>query len=117
MLSSAAESARKIASNISVQEDLPLVKAAAEHCLAEIQIAFDAAYSNVPAPLRGLGITFIITGLMGIGFQSFGGMLTGGDEAPAEAEPEVVLKEEEKKKENKKEVDEKSISYNEAINE
>ena len=26
-------------------------------------------YSNVPAPLRGLGITFIITGLMGIGFM------------------------------------------------
>ncbi len=40
-------------------------------------------YSNVPAPLRGLGITFIITGLMAIGFMSFGGMLTGGDE-PAE---------------------------------
>ncbi|WP_290699802.1 NADH:ubiquinone reductase (Na(+)-transporting) subunit E [Lacinutrix sp.] len=37
-------------------------------------------YSNVPAPLRGLGITFIITGLMGIGFLSFGGMLTGGEE-------------------------------------
>ncbi len=31
-------------------------------------------------PLRGLGITFIITGLMAIGFMSFGGMLTGGDE-------------------------------------
>lgn len=40
-------------------------------------------YSNVPAPLRGLGITFIITGLMAIGFMSFGGMLTGGDDAPA----------------------------------
>ena len=37
-------------------------------------------YSNVPAPLRGLGITFIITGLMAIGFMSFGGMLTGGEE-------------------------------------
>jgi hypothetical protein len=36
----------------------------------------------VPAPLRGLGITFIITGLMGIGFQSFGGMLTGDNEPP-----------------------------------
>ena len=36
-------------------------------------------YSNVPGPLRGLGITFIITGLMALGFQSFGGMLTGGD--------------------------------------
>jgi len=33
-------------------------------------------YSNVPAPLRGLGITFVITGLMAIGFMSFGGMLT-----------------------------------------
>src|SRR5690554_2402032 len=40
-------------------------------------------YSNVPAPLRGLGITFIITGLMAIGFMSFGGMLTGGDEEAA----------------------------------
>ena len=39
-------------------------------------------YSAVPAPLRGLGITFIITGLMGIGFQSFGGMLTGDNEPP-----------------------------------
>ena len=39
-------------------------------------------YSNVPAPLRGLGITFIITGLMAIVFMSFGGMLTGsGDSA------------------------------------
>ncbi len=38
-------------------------------------------YSNVPAPLRGLGITFIITGLMAIGFMSFGGMLTGGEDA------------------------------------
>jgi Na+-transporting NADH:ubiquinone oxidoreductase subunit E len=31
-------------------------------------------YSNVPAPLRGLGITFIITGLMGIAFMSFLGI-------------------------------------------
>jgi Na+-transporting NADH:ubiquinone oxidoreductase subunit E len=31
-------------------------------------------YSNVPAPLRGLGITFIITGLMGLGFMSFMGI-------------------------------------------
>ena len=41
-------------------------------------------YSSVPGPLRGLGITFIITGLMAIGFMSFGGMLTGGEEAPKE---------------------------------
>lgn len=31
-------------------------------------------YSDVPPPLRGLGITFIITGLMAIGFMSFGGI-------------------------------------------
>ncbi|MGY6649623.1 NADH:ubiquinone reductase (Na(+)-transporting) subunit E [Wenyingzhuangia sp. IMCC45574] len=31
-------------------------------------------YSNVPAPLKGLGITFIITGLMAIGFMSFSGI-------------------------------------------
>jgi Na+-transporting NADH:ubiquinone oxidoreductase subunit E len=31
-------------------------------------------YSNVPAPLRGLGITFITTGLMGIAFMSFMGI-------------------------------------------
>ncbi|HBL79285.1 MAG TPA: NADH:ubiquinone reductase (Na(+)-transporting) subunit E, partial [Aequorivita sp.] len=49
-------------------------------------------YSNVPAPLRGLGITFIITGLMAIGFMSFGGMLTGGDEdtSSLEGQPENI---------------------------
>jgi Na+-transporting NADH:ubiquinone oxidoreductase subunit E len=31
-------------------------------------------YSSVPGPLRGLGITFIITGLMGIAFMSFMGI-------------------------------------------
>jgi Na+-transporting NADH:ubiquinone oxidoreductase subunit E len=31
-------------------------------------------YSHVPAPLKGLGITFIITGLMGIAFMSFLGI-------------------------------------------
>ena len=31
-------------------------------------------YSNVPAPLRGVGITFIITALMGIAFMSFLGI-------------------------------------------
>ena len=32
------------------------------------------SYSNVPAPLRGLGITFIVTGLMAIAFMSFLGI-------------------------------------------
>lgn len=31
-------------------------------------------YSNIPAPLRGIGITFIVTGLMGIAFMSFLGI-------------------------------------------
>ena len=31
-------------------------------------------YSNVPAALKGIGITFIITGLMGIAFMSFLGI-------------------------------------------
>ncbi len=31
-------------------------------------------YSNVPLPLRGLGITFILTGLMAIGFMAFSGI-------------------------------------------
>jgi len=47
-------------------------------------------YSNVPAPLRGLGITFIITGLMAIGFMSFGGMLTGGDVEETAEETTIV---------------------------
>lgn len=46
-------------------------------------------YSNVPPPLRGLGITFIITGLMAIGFMSFGGMLTGGEEKAPEETAQV----------------------------
>ncbi len=33
-----------------------------------------ASYSNVPGPLRGIGITFIITSLMGIAFMSFLGI-------------------------------------------
>lgn len=33
-----------------------------------------ASYSNVPAPLRGIGITFILCALMGIAFMSFLGI-------------------------------------------
>lgn len=33
-----------------------------------------ATYSNIPKPLRGVGITFILTGLMGIAFMSFLGI-------------------------------------------
>jgi Na+-transporting NADH:ubiquinone oxidoreductase subunit E len=75
-------------------------------------------YSNVPPPLRGLGITFIITGLMGIGFQSFGGMLTGGDDGGANPAPETAVIEQESNEESKAEAVEKEeakeavISYN-----
>lgn len=31
-------------------------------------------YSNIPKPLRGLGIAFVITGLMGLGFMCFSGL-------------------------------------------
>ncbi len=33
-----------------------------------------AQYSNIPRPLRGIGITFILTALMGIAFMSFLGI-------------------------------------------
>lgn len=74
-------------------------------------------YSNVPAPLRGLGITFIITGLMGIGFQSFGGMLTGDNEPPEDTQTTTAENQKEEK-EIKKEIDdeEKAVSYNDALN-
>jgi Na+-transporting NADH:ubiquinone oxidoreductase subunit E len=42
--------------------------------LAIAAIREKIAYSNVPAPLRGLGISFIITGLMALGFMSFMGI-------------------------------------------
>ncbi len=32
------------------------------------------AYSHIPGPLKGLGITFIVVGLMGIAFMSFMGI-------------------------------------------
>lgn len=46
-------------------------------CLAIVGIAAireKIQYSNVPAPLKGLGITFIITGLMGMAFMGFMGI-------------------------------------------
>jgi Na+-transporting NADH:ubiquinone oxidoreductase subunit E len=42
--------------------------------LAIASIREKIAYSNVPKPLRGMGITFIITGLMAIAFMSFSGI-------------------------------------------
>lgn len=46
-------------------------------CIAIISIAAireKLRYSNVPPPLRGLGISFIITGLMGLAFMGFMGI-------------------------------------------
>jgi Na+-transporting NADH:ubiquinone oxidoreductase subunit E len=42
--------------------------------LALASIREKISYSNIPAPLRGLGITFILTGLMAIAFMSFMGI-------------------------------------------
>jgi Na+-transporting NADH:ubiquinone oxidoreductase subunit E len=72
-------------------------------------------YSNVPAPLRGLGITFIVTGLMAIGFNSFGGMLTGGDEG-AKEELQQSAKTEEVKEDVKKELEKNEVSFNNVQN-
>ena len=42
--------------------------------LAIAAIREKITYSNIPKPLKGLGITFIITGLMAIAFMSFSGI-------------------------------------------
>ncbi len=44
-------------------------------CIAAIREKL--SYSNIPAPLKGLGITFIITGLMAMAFLSFSGIKLG----------------------------------------
>lgn len=54
-------------------------------------------YSDVPAPLRGLGITMIITGLMGMAFMSFMGIKLGGG---ATAEEEATTTQVDAKVEN-----------------
>ena len=41
-------------------------------CIAAIREKL--SYSNIPAPLKGLGITFIVTGLMAMAFLSFSGI-------------------------------------------
>lgn len=48
-------------------------------------------YSNVPAPLRGLGITYIITGLMGIAFMSFMGIDYGSGKEADENEGKASI--------------------------
>lgn len=74
-------------------------------------------YSHVPPAFRGLGITFIITGLMAIGFMSFGGMLTGGD-TKTEEKPKVeaTIQKKEIKKEVTKEVETEVVAQNSILN-
>ena len=46
-------------------------------CLAIVGLAAireKMAYSDVPAPLKGLGITFITVGLMAMAFMCFSGL-------------------------------------------
>jgi Na+-transporting NADH:ubiquinone oxidoreductase subunit E len=54
------------------------------------------AYSDVPKPLRGLGITFIIVGLMAFGFMSFGGFELPFKRADDQKTEEVVSSDKEK---------------------
>jgi Na+-transporting NADH:ubiquinone oxidoreductase subunit E len=62
--------------------------------LAIAAIREKIAYSNVPAPLKGLGITFIITGLMAIGFMSFMGIkLEGNEDEEQETASTIELEE------------------------
>ena len=46
----------------------------AQRIIAIAAIREKLKYSNVPDGLRGLGITMLITGLMGIAFMSFMGI-------------------------------------------
>ena len=48
------------------------------------------SYSHVPAGLKGLGITFITVGLMGIAFMTFMGISLEEEEAAAAPKTEVV---------------------------
>ncbi|MBW2960939.1 NADH:ubiquinone reductase (Na(+)-transporting) subunit E [Mesonia aestuariivivens] len=68
--------------------------------LAIAAIREKIAYSNVPAPLKGLGITFIITGLMAIGFMSFMGIKLDGQEESEAVELETSSVEKIESKEN-----------------
>ncbi len=54
------------------------------------------AYSKVIPPLRGLGIAFIVTGLMAIGFMSFGGINIKKSFQLEEKEDTVALEENQK---------------------
>ena len=42
--------------------------------MAPLELSPLSGYNAIPGPLRGLGITFILTGLMAIGFMAFSGI-------------------------------------------
>lgn len=69
--------------------------------LAIAAIREKIAYSNVPAPLKGLGITFIITGLMAIGFMSFMGIKLEGNEDEAVQEAAAIEDVQDKQQDDK----------------
>ncbi len=50
-------------------------------------------YSNVPDGLKGLGITMLLTGLMGLGFMSFMGIKLGNETEDETAVPGADVKE------------------------
>jgi Na+-transporting NADH:ubiquinone oxidoreductase subunit E len=68
--------------------------------LAIAAIREKIAYSNVPAPLKGLGITFIITGLMAVGFMSFMGIKLEGNQDEQKEKTVYDLKNENVDKDN-----------------
>lgn len=62
-------------------------------CIAIICVAAireKIRYSNIPPALRGLGITFILTGLMGMAFMSFMGIKYGKDVKKVKAPTTMV---------------------------
>ena len=61
----------------SLRTDSPATGAlfhAAEPIITFSAIREKMAYSKVPAPLKGLGITFMVVGLMGMAFMTFMGI-------------------------------------------
>ena len=71
------------------------------------------AYSHVPAGLKGLGITFITVGLMGIAFMTFMGISLEKEEAKAEVVAVEVAVEAQEAEANEEET---NLDINDAIN-
>ena len=50
------------------------ISAAPELCCALAGVREKLKYSDVPEGLRGMGITFVVVGLMSLGFLGFSGI-------------------------------------------